>query len=408
MAHVPSRIRYVMGTPTERVLAESATRPAAPPDVLHVVPTALGRGAQVFARALVDELGGERTGHRLVSLFDGHSDIVVDVALGLPGGAGTVGGLQPKAVARLSRELHRMAPDMVVAHGGDAFKYVALATRAPIAYCVIGTWPAAAHRGLLRLLWRALIRRAWVAAAVSDDVAADCRAVLGVPDDRLVVIPNGRDAQHYRPVERSESAGPHDVTLLFVGRLDAGKRPDRFVEAVRTLRADGLEVTGKILGDGPMRGELEEPAARSGVELLGWCADIVPHLQVADVLVFPSAPDGEGMPGVLIEAGLCGVPAVATCVAGASTVIEHGTTGLLVPIDDLDALVGALADLARDAGRRRAMGKAARARCEAAFTLPVVAASWHRLLQLGLTPVGRGTRHPRAADLAALRATGPR
>jgi glycosyltransferase involved in cell wall biosynthesis len=354
---------------------------------------------------LVDELGGADSGHRLVALFDGPADIRVDGTLGLPGGSHVSQGVHPRAAARLGRALRHIRPGIVVAHGGDAFKYLALATRVPIAYCVIGTWPASARKGPQHLLWKVLMRRAWVAAAVSDDVAADCREVLAVPDDRLVVIPNGRDADRFHPATEHPS-GPgraREVTLLFAGHLNEGKRPDQFVELVRALRAEGLPVTGKLVGDGPLRSDLKAQAAAAGVELVGWCADVVPLLQQADVFVFTSTPDGEGMPGVLIEAGLCGLPAVATRVAGTSTVIEDGRTGMIVPVADFTALVRATAELVRQPDRRTQMGAAARARCEAKFALPVVAHTWDTLLQGGLTLSRRDPRRMRAAALEPFR-----
>ena len=177
----------------------SATSAGPGTRVLHVIPTALGRGAQVFARALVDELGGPDGGHTLVSLFDGETGVRVDRSLALPGGLAAASGLHPPALANLARVLRDLRPDLVLAHGGDAFKYLALTTRSPIAYCVIGTWPAAARRSSQNLLWRTLIRRAWVCAAVSDDVGADLHQVLAVPHERIVVIPNGRDAERYQP-----------------------------------------------------------------------------------------------------------------------------------------------------------------------------------------------------------------
>ena len=106
---------------------------------------------------------------------------------------------------------------------------------------MIGTWPDAARRSPQSLLWRALIRRAWVCAAVSDDVAADLHDVLAVPHERIVVIPNGRDAEHYRPA--TERTRGDEVSLLFVGAFTEGKRPDRFVRLVRRLRQEGLPVS---------------------------------------------------------------------------------------------------------------------------------------------------------------------
>ena len=121
-------------------------------------------------------------------------------------------------------------------------------------------------------------------------------------------------------------------------------------------------------------------ADRAGVELVGWCADVVPHLQRADLLVFPSRPDGEGMPGVLIEAGLCGLPAVSTRVAGASAVIEDGETGLVVPLDDLDGLMRAAVDLVETRSVGEDMGLAARGAACNTSPSEIVAERWDELL----------------------------
>jgi glycosyltransferase involved in cell wall biosynthesis len=369
------------------------------PQVLHVVPTALGRGAQVFARALVDQLGGASGGHTLVSLFDGDTGIQVDRALGLPGGVAAASGLHPPALVRLIRILRELRPDLVLAHGGDAFKYLALATRAPIAYCVIGTWPAATRRSPQSLGWRALMRRAWVSAAVSDDVAADLHDVLAVPEGRIIVIPNGRDAERYKPP--ADSRQGEDVSLLFVGAFTEGKRPDRFIQLVQRLRQKGLPVRATMVGDGPLRPSLESQGKAADIEFAGFRDDVVPYLQKADLFVFPSAPDGEGMPGVLIEAGLCGLPVVATRVAGASTVLEDGLTGILVAIDDPDALARAVSGLVQDRERRLAMGSTARDRCVARFALPVVADRWDALFAVMAS--AHDMQLPRAAALEPMR-----
>jgi glycosyltransferase involved in cell wall biosynthesis len=180
--------------------------------------------------------------------------------------------------------------------------------------------------------------------------------------------------------------------LLFVGHLNRGKRPDWFLGAVRSLRADGVPVTARMVGDGPMSASLRRPAAEAGVEMLGWREDVVALFQESDLLVFPSASDAEGMPGVLIEAGLCGLPVVATRVAGVSDVIEDGVTGRVVPEHDFARFVDAVKELTADPDRRRAMGAAARGRCERAFALPAVAVRWGEVL----SSVASGSR-PRSA-----------
>lgn len=352
--------------------------------VLHVVPTALGRGAQVFARSLADELGGAQAGHAVLRLFDGPDDVAVDHALGVPGGVAAAAGFRPAAAARLAAFLRHARPSVVVAHGGDAFKYLAATSAAPIAYYAIGTLPGAARHGPRRQLWRALVRRAAVVAAVSDDVADECQAVLGVPAAAMVVVPNGRDPERFRPADR-RTWGPlaafRPARLLFAGHLVAGKRPDRFVALVAALRRRGLPVEARLVGDGPMADHLAAAAAAAGVELLGHRPDMPEMLRWADLLVFPSAPDGEGMPGVLVEAGLSGLPVVATAVPGVSTVVADGATGLIVPVDDADALLAATTALVVDVSRRRRLGAAARRRCAEQFSMAAAARRWERLLR---------------------------
>jgi glycosyltransferase involved in cell wall biosynthesis len=92
--------------------------------------------------------------------------------------------------------------------------------------------------------------------------------------------------------------------------------------------------------------------------------------------VFPSLPTGEGMPGVLIEAGLTGLPVVATSAPGVSTIVEDGATGFVVGVEDLAAMVDATARLAEDPALRARMGAAARQRCEARFSIDAVASCW--------------------------------
>jgi glycosyltransferase involved in cell wall biosynthesis len=116
------------------------------------------------------------------------------------------------------------------------------------------------------------------------------------------------------------------------------------------------------------------------VELLGARGDVAEVLQGTDVLVFPSLPRGEGMPGVLIEAGMSAVPVVATSVPGVDAIVADGETGCVVGVDDFDALVEATARLIADPVRRRAMGQAARARCLERFSMDVVATGWRAAL----------------------------
>jgi glycosyltransferase involved in cell wall biosynthesis len=89
---------------------------------------------------------------------------------------------------------------------------------------------------------------------------------------------------------------------------------------------------------------------------------------------------------VLIEAGLAGLPVVTTNVSGASTVVEHGRSGYVVPVHDLDAMVDAAEHLVVDRALRSEMGAAGRERCVREFSLASEARRWREMLD-GLAPL---------------------
>src|SRR5580700_7481807 len=112
------------------------------PLVLHVIPTPTSRGAQREARALADQLDspGVRR-HRVLSLVSAvdknEDEVVVDYELGNGGGSASAVGFDPRLVVRLRRSLVRLAPVLVVAHGGEPLKYLVPALfprRCPLAY----------------------------------------------------------------------------------------------------------------------------------------------------------------------------------------------------------------------------------------------------------------------------------
>jgi glycosyltransferase involved in cell wall biosynthesis len=349
--------------------------------VLHVIPSPLGRGAQRAARLLVDRL--DEPGvirHRLLGLFEGPPEVAVDLSLGAPGGSRAAEGFQLGVAFRLRRMLARLRPVAVVAHGGDPMKYVlpaVLGTGYPVAYCVIGTYAGPASP-LHEWQWRRIMARADLVVAVGDEVRDECIQRFGVTASRTIMIPNGRDASQFHPRLRPPEADG-DATVIFVGALTPQKEPGRFIEVVGRLRADGRSFRALMVGDGPLGGRLATTAADHGVELLGSRADVPELLRHADLLVFTSSPTGEGMPGVLIEAGLSGLPAVSTPVPGAAAVIADGRTGLIVD-HSVTSMVEAVGQLLDDPLRRAAMGSAARAHCASMFSLDVMAAGWRAAL----------------------------
>ena len=361
------------------------TQPLQPgvPLVLHVIPTTVARGAQREARALADQLDlpGVRN-HRVMSLFESPPEVEADFSLGLRTGEVAASGFDVRAVLPIRRALDRLRPALVVAHGSDPLKYLvpAQAGRArSLAYYAIGTYAGNPAHTMQRLLWRFLMSRAEVVAACGYEVQDECTTLFGVPPERVIMTPNGRDPDRFHP--RTEDRVRPGLLVVFVGALTEGKRPGRFIEVVAALRAKGYALRAHLIGDGPLRDSLVGVAADAQVEMLGSRSDVDELLRSADVMVFPSLPAGEGLPGVLIEAGLSGVPVVCTDVPGVRTIVVDGETGLIVPEQDADAMASAVARLLDDEALRRSLGGAARRRCAEQFSIQTASRIWSGLIE---------------------------
>jgi glycosyltransferase involved in cell wall biosynthesis len=372
---------------------------ARPRRVLHILPNDVARGAQMSVRELREALDSPVDEHRSLTLFAAEPAVLFpDYSLEIPSGRWRRAGWDPRVHRRLRTALVVLRPDIVVAHGGEPLLYVAPALRAgaPLVYFAFGTVSEKARRGPRRRLYTALIDRATVVAGISLEVLEEAEQVFGVPLARLALLPNGRDPDRYLP-RRAAARASEVVTLIFVGHLTVTKRPDRFVAVVEELARKGHAVRGRVVGDGPLEAQLRSATPEADVEVLGRRTDVPALLGDADVLVFTGVPP-EGMPGVLIEAGLSGLPVVTTDVPGASTVVEHRRTGFVVPMNDLGAMVDAVERLVVDRVMRSEMGAAARDRCVEQFSLEAEAKRWRDLLA-SLVPVpadGSGEETPDA------------
>lgn len=361
---------------------DSAARDSRPLTVLHVVPRDQGRGGQVYAGQLRDALADHLTqNHRVVTLFASpDAAACADIKLGARGGVLRRLGLDPVAVWRLRGAIRRHRADLVVAHGGEALKYVVPAAgRVPTVYYKIGLSQAEVTRPLHKHLYRFLARKVTKVVGISHDVSDQVVSLLNVPTNRVTVIPNGRDPERYRPLEPGETSHA-PPRVMFVGTLETGKRPELFLDVVSSLQARNLDFSAAIAGDGPLRKALERRAAQLGVEMLGARQDISELLRRSSVLVMTSAAATEGMPGILIEAALSGVPVATTPAAGVADVVASGQTGYIVnggPRELADVVAGLLGsqEMAKH------MGAAARERGLCHFAVATTATQWAALTE---------------------------
>jgi glycosyltransferase involved in cell wall biosynthesis len=219
----------------------------------------------------------------------------------------------------------------------------------------------------------AKLRAADFAVAVCADMAADFRALAA--DAEVKLIPCGIEAERFRPAERAARCGRFHI--LFVGRLVDSKGLDDLLHATALARSS-RPMALTVIGDGPLRTELEALAALLGiadaVEFAGarptaWFAERAGKF---DVLVAPFRPGPNGTrdtgPIVLKEAMALGLPVIGTRFMGIKEIID-ARCGRLVPVGDRATLAAALIEIASMAPEERArMGAAGRERVLAHFT----------------------------------------
>lgn len=198
----------------------------------------------------------------------------------------------------------------------------------------------------------------------------------GWPAERSHHLPNFVDAAPLPPVPRATLQTPDDAALVVaLGRLHENKALDILLRAL----ADVPAAYAWIAGEGPLRAELEGLAAKLGVaqrvRFLGWRDDVGALLASADVFVCPSRIEPLG--NVVIEAWAHGAPVVATASAGPGALIVPGETGLLVPVDDAEALTTSIRTLLDNPTLARRLAEAGRKAYEAEYTESAVV---HRYL----------------------------
>lgn len=193
-----------------------------------------------------------------------------------------------------------------------------------------------------------------------DDRAA--LETIGIDPHRLARIPgSGVDTDKLMPMP--EPDGP--ITVGFAGRLLTSKGIRSLVAAHRMLRARGVDVRLRIAGDpdpaNPDSVSLEDAKQwnnEPGIIWLGHVDDITSLWRDSHIAALPS--HREGLPKSLLEAAACGRPLVATDAPGCREIAIHQQTGLLVPIEDPQALADAIGELATSRELRARYGAAAR------------------------------------------------
>lgn len=202
----------------------------------------------------------------------------------------------------------------------------------------------------------------------------------GWPEHRAHYLPNFVPEMSAAPIARASLATPEGAPLaLALGRLHPNKGFDVLIDAL--AHAPGVHLW--LAGEGPARAELDTRARRLAVgdrvRFLGWRDDTAALLATADMLVCPSRHEPLG--NVVIEAWAAGVPVVAASSAGPAALIRDGVNGVLVPVEDAQALARAMMRLAENRTLRGDLAAAGRSLYAAEFCESVVVAQYQEFFE---------------------------
>ncbi len=203
--------------------------------------------------------------------------------------------------------------------------------------------------------------------------------------ERILVIRNGFDEKRFKPIAH-ENEVPQLITMC---RLVPAKGLDILLRACAELKRRGQPFMLHIIGDGPMREELEELAKTldvyDDIVFYGYMLHPEEFMPFFDVFVLPSRAEAFG--NVFAEAALCWLALVGTNVGGIGEQIDHGANGLLVPVDDVGALADALEQLMVDPSFRYELSRAAYEKAKSTYSLNRVIRQLKRLY-IGAAEIG--------------------
>jgi glycosyltransferase involved in cell wall biosynthesis len=233
------------------------------------------------------------------------------------------------------------------------------------------------------------------------------------PGSRIHRVYNGMDLTRFPAPNYDASTNPVP-RIISIGRLVTFKGFEYLIDACAELARRGLEFTCEIIGDGPLRRDLDARIIKLNlsdrVELLGSLSQgaVLEKLRAADIFALASVTDTQGasdvFPTVIIEAMAAARPVVSTRLAGIPESVVDGETGLLVPPGDITALSEALGRLIEDARLRLQYGRAGRTRIEQHFRIEHTVAPLIELLQKTPAVSGKSSQPSRASHREAVTA----
>lgn len=372
--------------------------------ILFLIPDFSRGGAQMHLAR--DANGLARLGHQVSVVAQGaDGSMGVELAPGVELTCLMGRSSSPLTFWRFARLLRRQRPNVVVGWSIYANSFVALAQRLGLvkaSLLVENIYPprmfetiSPIRRTFSRLLVSYLYGQATLVAGNSADIVDYLQNTVR-PSPKAVRIRNPVDLEKLddlaaQPAPLPERR-PGTIVVVAAGRVqNLQKGFDTLLRALARLPAN-CDWTLWMVGDGEDVPMLRTLAGDLGItDRIVWCgmqSNPFPYYAAADLMVVPSR--FEGFPNVLLEAMALGRATVSTdCLSGPRELTCGGVTGLLTPVDDVDALAEAMASLMADPSRRRSLGEAAATHVARTHAEPVVIAAFENHLNTAIRNASR-------------------
>lgn len=340
-----------------------------PRHLFHVFPTFAVGGAQVRFARIAARLGA-RARHTVVALSGDFSareklpaELAVDYAAAPANAA--VPGLN---IPSIRGALKATGPDLLVTYNWGAVDWALANSLAPIAphlHFEDGFGPEEADRQLPRRVWyrRLALRRTRALIVPSLTLQRIATEIWRQPPGRVRYVPNGIEVERFAGTGDRDLLPPGEGLIIgTVAALRAEKNLGRLLRGFAVVHASLPTARLAIVGDGQVRGELEQEAAGLG---LGAAVIFTGHVAEPERVVplfdiFALSSDTEQMPLSVLEAMAAAKPVASVDVGDVRTMVADGNQRFVVPRDDEAAFAAAMLELAGDAALRQTLGAANR------------------------------------------------
>lgn len=340
--------------------------------ILQLITKRQYRGAEVFAANLSDEL--IKLGHEIlfVGLYDNSENVLsVKGAKNLELSHRKKDGISPHLVWKLTRLIGKEKPDVVQCNGSDTLKYMVAASYfspdVPVLYRNISTISEWLDSPVKKKIYKYLFNHVDFVTSVGTESIMDLRKTFEYPEHKTAVIRRGIPIKEFDPeisgkkLRRDLGLHSSDKIVMHVGNFSPEKNHEFLLSIFSELKITHPNIKLVCIGNGVTFDSIQRKVQEKGLDntvfLMGFRKNIPELLAASDCLALSSLV--EGVPGVILEAGVQKKPSVATNVGGVQEVIRPNETGFIIDDFDQNKFRDAIVELLENESLRSRMGMSA-------------------------------------------------